>query len=111
QFILRAIGAIKENPTGPIHFKIQGDGSETRAFIHIDDMVDGIVLLLEKGEHQNIYHIGNPEEVKIADLAKKIVHSFGRECALVPGELQKGSTTRRCPNINKIKKLGFRPKI
>lgn len=111
QLILRAMDAIEQCPTGPLPFKIQGDGSQTRAFIHIDDMVDGIVLLLEKGEHQNIYHIGNPEEVKIADLARKIVRVLGRGCEIVQGELQKGSTERRCPNINKIKKLGFQPKI
>jgi dTDP-glucose 4,6-dehydratase/UDP-glucose 4-epimerase len=111
QLILRAIQTIEKNPKGLVPFKIQGDGSQTRAFIHIDDMIDGIVLLLEKGEHQNIYHIGNPEEVKIADLAKKIVRSLGRECEIVQGELQQGSTQRRCPNIDKIKKLGFNPKI
>ncbi len=111
QFILRAIDTIDEKPFGTVPFKIQGDGHETRAFIHIDDMVDGMVLLLEKGKHLNIYHIGNPEEVAIADVARKIVCHFGRECEFIQGPLQQGSTPRRCPNIDKIKSLGFKPKI
>lgn len=111
QFITRVIDALEENPEGPVPFKIQGDGLQTRAFIHIDDMIDGIVLLLKKAEHLNIYHVGNPEEITIADLARKIVHFFRRECQFIQGVLQQGSTERRCPNIDKIKRLGFQPKI
>ncbi len=111
QFITRTIHANLEHPTGPLPFKIQGDGRQTRAFIHIDDMIEGILLLLQKGKHLNIYHIGNLEEVTVADLAKKIVRSFGRECQLIQGPLQQGSTERRCPNIDKIKALGFSPQI
>ncbi|MBU6384117.1 MAG: NAD-dependent epimerase/dehydratase family protein [Verrucomicrobia bacterium] len=111
QLIVRAIDQNRAHPKGPLPFPIQGDGRQTRAFIHIDDMIDGIVLLLEKGEHLNIYHIGNPEETTVADLARQIVQYFGRECQLIHGALQKGSTERRCPNINKMKLLGFHPKI
>jgi UDP-glucose 4-epimerase len=111
QFILRAVDAIAENPTGPIPFPIQGDGSQTRAFIHIDDFTDALILVLSKGEHLNIYHIGNPEELSIADVANKVVTHFGRDVEIIPGEAAPGGTDRRCPDIGKIKALGFEPKI
>lgn len=111
QFILRAKEAIEVHPLGPVPFKIQGDGKQTRAFIHIDDMIEGIIVLLEKGKHLNIYHIGNPEEVSILEVAQKIFKVFQRECDMIAGVLQQGSTERRCPNIDKIKALGFMPEI
>lgn len=110
QFALRALEAIENHPTGPVPFPIQGDGLQTRAFIYIEDMIDGIMLMIEKGEHFNIYHIGNPEEVTIASLAESIMNYFGRALFLEPATLQQGSTERRCPNIDKIMALGFTPK-
>ena len=111
QFILRAKECIETHPSGPVPFTIQGDGKQTRAFVHIDDMIEGIIVLLEKGKHLNIYHIGNPEEVSIAEVARKIFKYLGRECQLKPSTLMLGSTERRCPNIDKMKALGHVPKI
>lgn len=111
QFTIRALDAIDKNPFGKVPFEIQGDGRETRAFVHINDMIDGILVLLDRGKHLNVYHVGNPEEVSIADLARKIFRFLGRDCELVSGKLQPGSCKRRCPNIDKIKALGFSPKI
>ncbi len=99
-----------ETPEKKIKVPIQGTGKETRAFIFIDDFVDGLMLVLEKGEHLGIYHIGTMEETPIEDLAKQISNYFGKEAAVVPGELAKGSPMRRCPDITKLKKLGFKPK-
>lgn len=111
QFILRAIELIKKNPTGPVKFSIQGDGSQTRAFCHIDDLIDGLMLVLRQGEHMNIYHIGNPEEITIREVAEKVVEYFGREAKIVAGPKAEGGTQRRCPDISKIKTLGFSPKV
>ena len=44
---------------------IQGSGNETRSFIHIDDFVRALRVLIKKGKHLNIYNIGTNEEVKI----------------------------------------------
>ena len=111
QFILRAVDTINAHPTGKIPFKIQGDGSETRAFVHIDDMIDGLIHILDKGEHMNIYHVGNPEELSIASIATKVINYFGREAELISTPLMAGSPKRRCPNITKLCKLGYTPKI
>lgn len=111
QYIVRALSKMALYPDGPVPFSIQGDGRQTRAFIHIDDMIDAILLLLKRGEHLNIYHVGNPKETTMADLAKKVVGYLGREIQLQFDPLPLGSTERRCPNIDKIQALGFAPKI
>tara|TARA_B100000686_G_scaffold197784_1_gene204634 strand:+ start:1005 stop:1982 length:978 start_codon:yes stop_codon:yes gene_type:complete len=110
QFILRAHDSIKEQPKGSLNFPIQGQGTETRSFVYIDDFTDGLVLAIEKGKHQEIYHVGTEEELSIASVAKKVVAAFGREINLEPRPLNKGSAARRCPDISKIKKLGYQPK-
>ncbi|MBI4994122.1 SDR family NAD(P)-dependent oxidoreductase [Candidatus Peregrinibacteria bacterium] len=111
QFFLKAVKLIKETPNGLIKFPIQGDGNQTRAFIHIDDFTDGLMCVLEKGEHMNIYHIGNPEEITIKEVAQKVIKYFGREAEIIFGPEAHGGTQRRCPDISKLRKLGFEPKI
>jgi nucleoside-diphosphate-sugar epimerase len=111
QFILRAYDLSQETPQGPLVFPIQGQGNETRAFVGIDDFTDGLMIAIEKGEHQEVYHLGTEEEIPIANIARKIVSAMGRDIDLKPGPLTEGSTLRRCPDISKIKKLGYNPKI
>jgi UDP-glucose 4-epimerase len=107
QFCLRATDLIALHPTGLLPFPIQGDGTQTRAFIYIDDMIDGLLTLIERGEHLEIYHVGNPEEVTIADVARLVVREFGRDIEIKTSSLPVGSTLRRCPDIEKLKRLGF----
>ena len=111
QFILRAAQAIAATPSGPVPFPIQGDGSQTRAFIHVDDFTDGIMCMLAGGEHLNIYHIGNPQEITIREVATKVVGYLGREARIMEGPAPAGATPRRCPDIGKLAALGFRPRI
>ncbi|HYS46447.1 MAG TPA: NAD-dependent epimerase/dehydratase family protein [Rhizomicrobium sp.] len=111
QFCLRAIDLIAANPSGPLSFDIKGGGDQTRAFCHVDDFVDGVAALLRNGAHMNVYHIGNPEELTIAALAKKVVGYFGREIALRSTESFKGETSRRSPDIAKLRGLGYSPHI
>jgi dTDP-glucose 4,6-dehydratase/UDP-glucose 4-epimerase len=92
-------------------FPIQGTGQETRSFVFIDDCVDGIVLLLEKGLHQNIYHVGTEDEVTVSSLAQRIARCLDREIEIEPGALAAGSTPRRCPDTSKLKRLGYSPKV
>ena len=53
---LKAIAA--EHPAGKLPFELQSDGSQTRSFCHIDDLVRGVMVMRAKGEHLGIYHIG-----------------------------------------------------
>jgi len=52
-------------------FQVHGDADQSRAFIYVDDFVDGLRVLLQRGVHRSIYHIGTRDEIKIVDLAKR----------------------------------------
>ena len=92
-------------------FKIQGTGNEIRSFIFIDDFLSAFNLILNKGKHLNIYNIGTTEKIKIKNLAYKLSKIFNKKIKLKKTFLKKGSTKIRMPNINKIKKIGFKPKF
>jgi nucleoside-diphosphate-sugar epimerase len=93
-----------------IKFEIQGTGNETRAFTYIDDFVDGLILLIENKLKHGIYHIGDNREIKIISVINKILDILNISAVIKKRKLLKGSVLRRCPNINKIKRLGFKPK-
>ena len=92
-------------------FKIQGSGNEIRSFIYIDDFLQAFNLILKKGKHLNIYNIGTNEKVKIKDLAYKLSKIFKKNITLKKTLSPAGGTKVRMPNINKIKKLGFKQKF
>lgn len=111
QFTIRMKKLCEKTEDKTLEFPIQGTGQETRAFIYIDDFVQGLMLVMEKGKHLGIYHIGTMDEVPIKDVAIGVGKYFGRQVIVVPGELSSGSTLRRCPDISKIMQLGFIPGI
>ncbi|MGB0647735.1 MAG: NAD-dependent epimerase/dehydratase family protein, partial [Bradymonadia bacterium] len=90
---------------------IQGDGKETRAFCYVDDGAEGFRLAGAKGVSGEVYHLGVNEEIKIADLIVSIGRVLNVDLELIPGELRKGGTARRCPSIEKLTGLGYEPKI
>jgi nucleoside-diphosphate-sugar epimerase len=100
-----------EETEGRVKFPIQGTGTETRSFVYIDDMIAGLLKVIEKGEHLGIYHIGTEAEVTIKELALEMGRQFGREIEVVPGRLQPGGTLRRCPSIKKMRALGYEPAV
>jgi nucleoside-diphosphate-sugar epimerase len=105
EFVLRM------QETGP-DFPIQGTGRETRSFCYIDDCIDGLLTLYDKGAHRSVYHLGNPyEEWSIGGLAELIGERLGRKVRVVPGTLPKGSPTRRLPDIGKMRALGYKPHV
>ena len=65
------------------------------------------MLLMEKGEHLGIYHIGTQEEVTIRALAEQTVQYFDRDPQIVAGPAAEGGTLRRCPDTSRIRALGF----
>ena len=91
-------------------FIIQGNGSETRSFIFIDDFIEAFDLILKKGKHLNVYNIGTEEKIKISKLAYIISRFFNKKIIIGKSKITKGSVKNRCPNILKIKKIGFKKK-
>ena len=110
QFALRMHELCKRTQ-GVVTFPIQGAGNETRSFIFIDDMIAGLLKLIEKGEHLGIYHIGTEDETTIKELAEEVARCFDRKIQIAPGPLKAGGTLRRCPNVKKIRALGYAPTV
>lgn len=110
QFVLRMKRLAAEG-TGPVRFPVQGTGRETRAFVYIDDFTDGVMKVIERGKHLEVYHVGTREEVGIAELARLVGGYFGREVRVEPGAAgeARGGTPRRCPDISRLEALGYRP--
>jgi nucleoside-diphosphate-sugar epimerase len=92
-------------------FLIHGTGNEKRSFIHIDDFINAFDKVFHKGKNQEIYNIGTTEVIKIKDLAKKVAKIYSVKIKLKSTKLNVGGTNIRCPDITKIKKLGFKAKI
>ncbi len=113
QFALRMTDLIAQHGTSkPLAFPIQGDGSETRAFVNVDDFVHGLECMIDRGRDREVYNLGTDVETRIADLAHVVAKSLGATITLEKGALQKGSTLRRCPDISKARKeLGYSPRI
>jgi len=87
--------------------EIQGNGEESRAFCFVEDAVDQIMQIFEKGQSGEVYHIGMDEERTIRQLIEDIGKCLDVQIEIIPGKLQKGGTSRRCPSIEKVKALGY----
>ncbi|KKP59690.1 MAG: UDP-or dTTP-glucose 4-epimerase or 4-6-dehydratase [Candidatus Gottesmanbacteria bacterium GW2011_GWA1_34_13] len=109
RIITNLIGQIKRN----LPLTVYGNGSQTRSFCYISDLIIGIKLIAfdKKGKNQ-IFNLGNPEEISILEtvnLMKKIINYQGE---ISYKELPEDDPAKRCPDISKIQKiLGWCPKI
>lgn len=92
---------------------IYGDGTQTRSFCYVDDLVDGIILMMNNSKNfVGPVNLGNPGEFTINELAEKIVHLTGSHSKLTYSELPKDDPIKRKPNISlAMKELGWYPKI
>lgn len=111
QFALRMKSLCQNKETKTIKFPIQGTGKQTRAFVFIEDFIEGVMILLKRGKHLNIYNIGTNDEISIGQLAKEMGIFFAKKLIVIPKEPARGATERRCPDISKIRELGYNPKI
>lgn len=110
--VIRRICELREQASGGrLRLPIQGSGRETRAFCFVDDAVEGILLAAERGEDGEIFHVGVEEEVEMADVIRRLGRAAGLELELDPQELRSGSTPRRCPDISKLRSLGYQPSV
>lgn len=111
QFAQRVKHVAARHLTGKLPFEVQGSGQQTRSFCHVDDLVAGVLVMRDKGEHLGIYHVGTLEEITIADLATRVAAHAGCEIELIEKPAPAGGTERRCPDIAKLVKLGYQPKV
>lgn len=88
-----------------------GDGSQTRSFCYVDDLIEGIYRLL-MSEYVQPVNIGNPDEISLKDFAEEIIKLTGTTQKIVYKELPKDDPKQRRPDITKAKQLlGWEPKV
>lgn len=88
-----------------------GDGSQTRSFCYVDDLVEGIFRLLHS-DYALPVNIGNPDEISIADFAEEIIKLTGTNQKVIYKDLPVDDPKQRQPDITKAKEiLGWEPKV
>ena len=83
---------------------VYGDGSQTRSFSFVDDTVNGIIALMESS-HNDVFNIGNPNEITINELASKIIELTNSNSKLINKLLPQDDPKQRQPDITKAKNL------
>jgi dTDP-glucose 4,6-dehydratase len=90
---------------------IYGDGTQTRSFCYINDMVDGILLALEKGDADPV-NLGNDKETSILEFAEVVLKLTGSSSQLKNEPLPVDDPKVRRPDISKARNLlGWEPKV
>jgi dTDP-glucose 4,6-dehydratase len=88
-----------------------GDGSQTRSFCYVDDLIRGLMLLAESGEHLPV-NIGNPAEYTLLELAQKVVEATGAKSEIVFEALPVDDPKVRQPDITRARQLlGWEPQV
>jgi dTDP-glucose 4,6-dehydratase len=88
-----------------------GDGSQTRSFCYVEDLIRGLVLLAESGEHLPV-NIGNPREFTLLELAEKVIQISGSSSEIVYEALPVDDPQVRQPDITRARELlGWEPRI
>ena len=92
---------------------IYGDGSQTRSFCYVDDLIRGLMALMETGpETTGPINIGNPNEFTVRELAEKVIALIGSSSQIVQEPLPQDDPKQRQPDITKAKEvLGWQPSI
>jgi UDP-glucuronate decarboxylase len=92
---------------------VYGDGSQTRSFCYVDDLIDGLVrLMAASNEVTGPVNLGNPAEFTILELAEKVIAKTGSKSPIVFKPLPQDDPTQRCPNITSAQEvLSWRPTV
>jgi len=88
-----------------------GDGSQTRSFCFVDDLIEGIYRLLLSDYHMPV-NIGNPDEISLKEFAEEVLELTGKKVKIIYKPLPVDDPKQRQPDITKAKKLlGWQPKV
>jgi dTDP-glucose 4,6-dehydratase len=90
---------------------VYGDGSQTRSFCYVSDLIEGIFRLMQSDEHEPT-NIGNPQEITILEFAERIRALTGATTPIVFKPLPQDDPKQRCPDISKARRLlHWEPKV
>lgn len=91
---------------------VYGDGSQTRSFCYVDDLVEGLVRLMRQDKTTGPINLGNPTERTMLELAENVLRLTGSRSRLEFKPLPHDDPARRCPNIDKAQSnLSWSPRI
>ena len=92
---------------------LYGNGSQTRAFCYVDDLIDGFVRLVATGDDiTGPVNLGNPHEIPVAELADRVIRLTGSKSRIVYGELPQDDPMQRCPDITLARRtLDWEPHV
>lgn len=103
-FIIQALN--NENIT------VYGDGEQTRSFCYVDDLIEGIVKMMDQKEFNGPLNLGNPIEIQVKDLAEEIISLTKSNSKIIYKSLPKDDPQKRCPDIDLAKKIiNWKPDI
>tara|TARA_B100000212_G_scaffold172179_1_gene129459 strand:+ start:580 stop:1506 length:927 start_codon:yes stop_codon:yes gene_type:complete len=88
-----------------------GDGSPMREFLHVDDLVEALIICMDKYDSDDIINIGTGEDVTIKDLSEMIAKVVDFRRTIEWDTSKPNGTPRKVLNVDKIKSLGWEPKI
>jgi UDP-glucuronate decarboxylase len=102
------VQALREEP-----ITIYGDGAQTRSFCYVDDLIEGLVTLMESpGEITGPINLGNPVDSTMAELAAKVIQITGSRSSIIHMDLPLDDPRQRKPDITKARNLlGWEPRI
>lgn len=91
---------------------VYGDGSQTRSFCYIDDLVDGLILMMNQDQETGPVNLGNPNEFSILELADTVLRLTGSKSKIILKPLPSDDPVQRQPDIRLAReKLGWDPKV
>lgn len=92
---------------------VYGDGSQTRSFCYVDDLIDGLITMMDSPDNVlGPVNLGNPDEFRILDLAEAIIRKTGSRSKIVFCPLPQDDPTQRKPDISLAKEtLGWQPTV
>jgi UDP-glucuronate decarboxylase len=92
---------------------LYGDGSQTRAFCFVDDLIDGLIRMMATSDDTSgPINLGNPHEITVRELAERIIALTGAPSKIVLRPLPEDDPMQRCPDITRARSLlGWEPKV
>ncbi len=88
-----------------------GDGSQTRSFCYVEDLIAGMIALSESGEHLPV-NVGNPDEFTLLELAQAVIEVTGSRSEIIHEALPTDDPQQRRPDIGRARELlGWEPKV
>jgi UDP-glucuronate decarboxylase len=91
---------------------LYGDGSQTRSFQYVDDLLEGMLRMIQRDGFHGPVNLGNPEEFTMRELAEQVVALTGSRSAIVQRELPQDDPRQRKPDISLARReLGWEPRI